>query len=60
MDREDVDAVIQILAEGPFRNHRLEILVGCRDQPDISLLGHGAANRPEFALLDHTQQLGLR
>ena len=60
VNREHVDPIVKILTERAIRNHRLEVLVGGRNQSDIGLLDDGAANRPEFALLNHAQQFGLR
>ena len=59
VDRKNVDAIVQVLAESALQHHRLEILVGGRDQPDIGLLRRGTANRPELPLLNDTQQFGL-
>ena len=60
VNREDVDAVIQVLSEATFGYHSFEVLVGGRDEPHVGLLHYGAAHRPELALLNDAQQLGLR
>ena len=45
VDREDVDAVEEILAERARGHHRLQVLVGRGDQPDVGGLGAGVADR---------------
>src|ERR1039457_5160307 len=60
MDRENIDAVVKIVAEITDCDHRLEILIGCRDEPDIGGLALGITDRSEFTFLDNPKQLGLR
>ena len=57
---EDVQAVVEILAERAGRDRLLEILVGRRNQAHVGLDRLGAADALELALLQHAQQLDLR
>jgi hypothetical protein len=59
-DREDVEAVIEIVAEFGGRNRLLEVLVRGGDEPDVRVDRLGAAEPLEFALLQDAQQLDLR
>ena len=59
-NREDVQPVVQILAERAGRDRLLEVLVGRRDQPHVRLDRLGAAEPLELPLLQHAQQLDLR
>ena len=56
----DVQAVIQILAEAAFADEREQIDVGGGDDADIDLDLLGAAEAHEFALLNDAKKLGLR
>ena len=58
-DREDVQAVEQVLAERAGGNRVFEVLVGRGDQPDVDLDRLDAAEPLELALLQHAQQLDL-
>ena len=57
---EDVQAVVQILAERAVGDRRFEHLVGGGDQAHVDLDRVGAAEPLELALLQHAQQLDLR
>ncbi|ALC15448.1 hypothetical protein DSOUD_0660 [Desulfuromonas soudanensis] len=58
-DRDDLDPVIEVVAEG-FIFHPLdEVLVGRRDDPHVDLDVLGAADAAEGALLEDSQELGL-
>ncbi len=59
VDGENVDAVIQVLPEGPLGNQCLEVLVGGKNESDVGFLDAGIAHRPEFAFLDDTEQFRL-
>ena len=59
-DREDIEPVIEVLAEGPLRDRLLHVLVGRRDDADVDADGFGAAEPLELALLDDAEQLHLR
>ena len=59
-DREDVEAIEQVLAE-PARLHEFDqVLVGRRDQADVDLDRPARADRIDLALLQRAQQLDLR
>ena len=57
---DGVDPEIQILAQPPVAQRRVEIDVGRADQPEVDLDHPLAADRPVLALLQHAQQLGLQ
>ena len=59
LNRKDVDAIVQILAERSFGHHNLEILVGRGDQSEIRALRARVPHRLEFPFLDDAQKLGL-
>ena len=59
-DREDVEAVEQVLAEAALLDRPLEILVGRGNQPDVGLQRLVAAEALELPLLQDAQQLDLR
>src|SRR5207253_3689410 len=58
-DREDVQPVVEVVAEGPGRHHLREISVGRRDESDVDSFGARAAEPFELLLLEHAQQLRL-
>ena len=58
-DRDDVDAVEQILAEPPFGDRFRQILVGRGDHADVGLQLLEPADAAEPPLLQHAQQLHL-
>ena len=58
-DRDDVDAVEQVLAERALAHAALEVDVGGGDQPELHLDRLAAADPLDLALLDGAQQLGL-
>ena len=57
---DDVQPVVQVLAELAFVHHVAQIDVGRGDDPDVDLDRLDAAEAHELALLDDAQQLGLR
>src|SRR5262245_46550511 len=58
--RDDIEPVVEVLAEGPVADLRLQILVrGCQD-PDVHLDGPVPAHALELPLLQDTQDLRLR
>jgi hypothetical protein len=58
-DRHDVQAEVQVLAELALLDLAAQILPGRRDHPQVDLLGLGAADPAQLALLEHPQELGL-
>ena len=58
-DREDVEPVVEILAELAVGDQLLEIAVGRRHHAHVDLDRLGAADALELALLQHAQQLDL-
>ena len=60
LHRDDVQPVVQVLAEPPVVHHRAQVDVGGRDDAHVHLDRVDAAEAHELALLDHAQQLGLR
>ena len=59
-DGEDVEPVIEVLAEAPLLHEADQILVGRRDQPEVDLDRVLGADGIDLALLQRTQQLHLR
>src|SRR5216110_2476004 len=59
-DRDDVQPVVQVLAEAPRLHLGLEVLVGGREDAHVDLQGAVAADPLELALLQDAQDLGLR
>ena len=57
---DDVQAVVQVLAELPLVHHVAQVDVGRRDDADVHLDRFDAAEPHELPLLDHAQELGLR
>ena len=58
--RDGVDAEVEIAAQRAVRQRQVEIDVGGAHQPEVRGDGAGAADRPELALLQDAQQLGLQ
>ena len=56
----DVDAVVEILAERPVLHGLLEVDVGGRNQAERGLDRPLAADALDLAFLDRAQQLGLQ
>ena len=55
---DDVQAVVEVLAEAPLAHGRAQVLVGRRHQPQVDL--HRPPAQPlDLALLQHAQQLHL-
>ena len=59
-DDELAEAKEEILTERAPRRGSLQILVGGRDHSALDLHGRGRADAAHVALLERTQQLGLR
>ncbi len=57
---DDVQPVVEVLAEAALVDHRAQVDVGRRDDAHVDLDRLDAAEAHELALLDHAQQLGLR
>ena len=58
-DREDVQAVVEVVAEPVFVNHLNEVPIRCCDQTDVDLDRPGAADALELVLLEHAEELRL-
>ena len=59
-ERDDVEAVEEILAERAGLDRGLEVAVGRRDQPEVDAYRPRAADALELALLQRAQQLRLQ
>ncbi len=59
-DVDDVQPVVEVLAELAFLHQLAQVGVGGREDAHVHLDGLGRAERHELLLLDHAQQLGLR
>ena len=59
-DRDDVDAVVEVLAEPSFLHRLLEIHVGGDDQTEFGPDRLRAADAFDLAFLDRAQQLRLQ
>ena len=59
-DREDVQPVVEVLAEAALADLVLELAVGRGDQPHVHLDRPVAADALELALLEHPQELRLQ
>ena len=57
--REDVKAVVEVLAERPFRDHLCEVAICGKNKADVDAPGFRATDRKKLALLDESQQLSL-
>ena len=60
VDRDDVEAVEEVLAHRPLRHRRLEVAVGGGDEPHVGLDVLRVADAPDLALLDGPQELDLQ
>ena len=60
VNRDDVEAIEQVLAERAAGDLLLEVLVGGGDDPHVHLDDAVAAEPLELLLLQHAQHLGLR
>ena len=59
-DRNDLQAIEEVLAEAPGLDLGGEVLVGGRDHADVDLDGAVGADGPDLAFLQHAQQLHLQ
>src|SRR5258708_32414697 len=59
-NRENIQAIVQILPEFTVTDHLPQVLIGRRDDTNIDARGTGAAYGLELALLEHTEQLRLK
>jgi hypothetical protein len=59
VEREHGQPMVEVLAEAPGADRRLEIRVGGADQPDVGGLRAGAAQAADGAVLDGGEELGL-
>ena len=60
VDRHDVQAVEEVLAEAAGAHLVAQVAVGRGDQAHVDVQRLGAADAVEAPFLDHAQQLGLR
>ena len=60
IDVDDVEPVVEILAEFLFLHHLAQVRIGGRENPHVDLHDFVRAERREFLLLNHAQQLRLR
>ena len=56
---DDVQAVVQVLAEGPLLHFLFQVLVGGRQDPDVHGDFGGAADPEKVSFLEHPEQLHL-
>jgi len=59
MQRKNVQPVIQVCAESILVNHRLEIAIGRRHEPNVRSDRSSASNPLEFLVLDCAEQFRL-
>src|SRR5258707_3886500 len=59
-NRENIQAIVQILPEFTVTDHLPQVLIGRRDDTNIDARGTGAAYGLELALLEHTEQFRLK
>src|SRR5262249_30201646 len=59
-DLDDVQAVVQVLAELMRPHGRLEVAIGRGDEPHVRTDDLLAADARELAVLEHVQELGLK
>ena len=60
VDRDDVEAVKEILAEPALAHFLLQIAIGAGDEAHVDADGLVAADALEFAFLQHAQELDLK
>ena len=58
--RDDIEPVVEVLAEEVFGDGLFEILVSGRDDADVDFDGVSASEPLEFLVLEYLQQLGLQ
>ena len=58
-DRDDVDAVVELLAELALGDRLAQVAVGGRDDAHVHVDQRGAAHAPDLPLLERAQQLHL-
>ena len=58
-DREDIEAVVEVLAEGAGLDQVDEAAVGRRDQPEVDADRPPCADRVDLAVLERAEQLDL-
>src|SRR5579872_5079845 len=59
MKRNDVEAIVEVLAKLPGRHHLRQVPVRGRDEADVDLHRDGPAEPLDLALLQNTEQLDL-
>ena len=60
MQRDHLDAVVQIFAKGAVVDHGAEVSVGGTHDADVGLQRLGAADALEFPILQHPEQFALQ
>ena len=60
LERDDVDAIVEVVAELPLLDHLVEIDVGRDHQPELGLDRLCAADPLDLVFLDGAKQLGLQ
>ena len=60
MERDAANAIVQITPKAILGNHRVQILIGRRDDANIDLERFIAADALKLAVLQEPQHLGLR
>ena len=60
LQAEDVEAEVEVAAEGAVGDRRLQIAIGGGQDADVDVHALGAAHRTDFLFLDGAQQLGLQ
>ena len=60
LNRDDVQPVVEVLAEAALAHHGGQVGIGCGQDAHIGPDRFRPAQTHEGAFLDHTQQLGLR
>src|SRR5689334_17607255 len=59
MDRDDVEAVVEVLAKASLGDALDEVAVGGCDEADVEGDGFGAAEALELAFLEDAEEFGL-
>src|SRR4030095_9528404 len=59
LDRDDREAMVEVLAESPGANRGGQILTRRRQHPRVGRFGASAAEAPDRMILERLEQLGL-
>src|SRR5262249_26071625 len=60
VDRDDIEAIVQVLPEGARFERVAKVLVGRRENPDVHPYRLGPADAGEVASLEGSEELGLQ